>query len=158
MKSPIMKRLDALVFSSVYADLHDLLALCESSLHWLDIWLLTFIVPWGRDCNVNTGMLYLVPINIHGSPVCQKPLRLSHFKTWWHYCPEQITEALFRRAAKIQFLLHPTQTRLVFLGWTNRNTHEIWYIYKSIYDYVWNGQLKPCPCVVWNPIKIRFSF
>ncbi len=99
---------------SAYADLHDLLALCESSLHWLDIWLLTFIVPWGRDCNVNTDMLHSVPINIHGSPVCQKPLRLSHFKTWWHYCPEQITEALFRRAAKIQFLLHPTQTCLVF--------------------------------------------
>lgn len=34
----------------------------------------------GRDCNVNTDMLHSVPINIHGSPVCQKPLRLSHFR------------------------------------------------------------------------------
>lgn len=32
--------------SSAHPNLHDLLALFESFLHWLDIWQLTFIVPW----------------------------------------------------------------------------------------------------------------
>ncbi len=90
MKSPIMKRLDAMVFSSSYADLHNRLALCESSLHWLDIWQLAFIVLWGetvmltQTCSIRSQLTFMDLLSAKNIWGCQI-LDLMTLLSWTNY-------------------------------------------------------------------------
>ncbi len=137
MKSPIMKRLDAMVFSSSYADLHNRLALCESSLHWLDIWQLAFIVLWGetvmltQTCSIRSQLTFMDLLSAKNIWGCQI-LDLMTLLSWTNY------RGFVQTGSKNQIFTSSNSNPFSFLGFTDRKTHEIWYIYKSICDYVWN--------------------
>lgn len=138
MKSPIMKRLDTLVFSSAHTDLHDLLALCKSFLHWLGIWQLTFIVPWGetvmltQTCFIRSQLTFMDLLSAKNLWGCHI-LDLMTLLSWTNY------RGFVSMGSKNRIFTSSNWNPFGFLGWTDRKTHEMWYIiYKSICDYVWN--------------------
>lgn len=139
--------------SLTHSNLHDLLALCEFFLHWLDIWQLTFIVPWGeavmltQTCFIRSQLTFIdVPSakNLQGCHI----LELMTLLSWTNHL------GFVQTGSQNPFFFFTVSNSNLFrfVVWTAKKHMES-YIFTNTNAIMFEIESKSHPDVVWNPIK-----